>query len=45
MDAINAIADKYDIPVIEDAAQGFGATFKGRNSVIYQQSVLVLLSV
>ena len=32
MDAINTIADKYDLPVIEDAAQSFGATFKGRNS-------------
>ncbi|SFM05090.1 DegT/DnrJ/EryC1/StrS family aminotransferase [Pelosinus propionicus] len=32
MDAINAIADKYSIPVIEDAAQSFGATYKGRKS-------------
>jgi UDP-2-acetamido-2-deoxy-ribo-hexuluronate aminotransferase len=32
MDAINAIADKRGIPVIEDAAQSFGATYKGRNS-------------
>lgn len=31
-DAINAIADKYNIPVIEDAAQSFGATYKGRKS-------------
>lgn len=31
-DAINAIAAKYDIPVIEDAAQSFGATYKGRKS-------------
>ncbi len=31
-DAINAIASKYDIPVIEDAAQSFGATYKGRRS-------------
>jgi len=32
MDAINAIAAKYSIPVIEDAAQSFGATYKGRKS-------------
>lgn len=31
-DAINAIAAKYNIPVIEDAAQSFGATYKGRRS-------------
>lgn len=31
-DAINAIATKYQIPVIEDAAQSFGATYKGRRS-------------
>lgn len=30
--AINAIADKYDIPVIEDGAQSFGATYKGHKS-------------
>jgi UDP-2-acetamido-2-deoxy-ribo-hexuluronate aminotransferase len=33
MDAINAIAAKHgSIPVIEDAAQSFGATYKGRQS-------------
>ena len=31
-DAINIIADKYSLPVIEDAAQSFGATYKGRYS-------------
>lgn len=31
-DAINAIASKYNLPVIEDAAQSFGATYKGRKS-------------
>lgn len=29
MDAINTIASKHDIPVIEDAAQAHGATYKG----------------
>jgi len=32
MDAINDIAAKHNIPVIEDAAQSFGATYKGRKS-------------
>ena len=32
MDRINAIAAKRNIPVIEDAAQSFGATYKGRRS-------------
>ena len=32
MDTINAIAAKHGIPVIEDAAQSFGATYKGRKS-------------
>jgi len=32
MDTINAIAAKHGITVIEDAAQSFGATYKGRKS-------------
>lgn len=32
MDAINAVADKHAIPVIEDAAQSFGATYKDKHS-------------
>jgi UDP-2-acetamido-2-deoxy-ribo-hexuluronate aminotransferase len=32
MDAINAIASERGIAVIEDAAQSFGATYKGRQS-------------
>ena len=32
MDAINAIAGRHQLPVIEDAAQSFGATYKGRAS-------------
>jgi UDP-2-acetamido-2-deoxy-ribo-hexuluronate aminotransferase len=33
MDAINAIAARHgNLPVIEDAAQSFGATYKGRQS-------------
>ena len=32
MDAINAIAKKYNLPVIEDAAQSFGATYIGKKS-------------
>lgn len=31
-DVINAIAERHDIPVIEDAAQSFGASYKGRRS-------------
>src|SRR5690625_2721469 len=31
-DEINAISAKHNIPVIEDAAQSFGATYKGRKS-------------
>lgn len=32
MDAFNAIGERHGIPVIEDAAQSFGATYKGRRS-------------
>ena len=32
MDAINAVASTHALPVIEDAAQSFGATYKGRRS-------------
>lgn len=31
-DEINKIASKYELPVIEDAAQSFGATYKGKRS-------------
>jgi UDP-2-acetamido-2-deoxy-ribo-hexuluronate aminotransferase len=32
LDSINEIAKRHALPVIEDAAQSFGATYKGRNS-------------
>ena len=32
MEEINAIADKYNLSVIEDAAQSFGAEYKGNRS-------------
>jgi UDP-2-acetamido-2-deoxy-ribo-hexuluronate aminotransferase len=32
MDEINAIAARHKLPVIEDAAQSFGATYKGKKS-------------
>ncbi len=32
MDEINGIADRHGLPVIEDAAQSFGAVYKGRHS-------------
>jgi UDP-2-acetamido-2-deoxy-ribo-hexuluronate aminotransferase len=32
MDEINEIAARHGLPVIEDAAQSFGATYKGRKS-------------
>lgn len=31
-DEINAIAERHGLPVIEDGAQSFGATYKGRKS-------------
>jgi len=31
-DAINVIAKKYNLPVIEDGAQSFGASYKGKKS-------------
>jgi len=31
-DAINAIAERHNVPVIEDGAQSFGATYKERRS-------------
>lgn len=31
-DAINAIAEKHGLPVIEDGAQSFGGTYKGKRS-------------
>lgn len=32
MDAINVVAERHHLPVIEDAAQSFGASYKGRRS-------------
>lgn len=32
LDAINTVAGKHGLPVIEDGAQSFGATYKGRRS-------------
>ncbi len=37
MTAINAIAAKHDLPVIEDAAQSFGATHHGKKSCALSQ--------
>ena len=31
-DAVNAIAARHNLPVVEDAAQSFGASYKGRKS-------------
>ena len=32
MDEINSVADKYGLPVVEDAAQSFGSTYKDKKS-------------
>ena len=32
MNAIMALADKYDVPIIEDAAESLGATYNGKQS-------------
>ena len=32
VDEVSAIAEKYDIPVIEDAAEGLGSKFKGKSA-------------
>lgn len=32
MDAINTLADRFEIPVIEDAAEALGGTYNGRNA-------------
>jgi len=32
MDAISSICDKYNVPIIEDAAESLGATYKGKPS-------------
>ncbi|HIA77921.1 MAG TPA: DegT/DnrJ/EryC1/StrS family aminotransferase [Gammaproteobacteria bacterium] len=37
MDRINEIANSHQIPVIEDSAQSFGATYKGRRSCSLSQ--------
>ena len=37
MDRINEIADSHQIPVIEDGAQSFGATYRGRRSCSLSQ--------
>ena len=45
MDAINTIAEKYNLPVIEDAAQSFGATYKGKKSCNLSTIGSILFSV
>ncbi len=34
MNKINEIASKYNLPVIEDACQSFGAEYNGKKAVI-----------
>ncbi|MFS4415687.1 DegT/DnrJ/EryC1/StrS family aminotransferase [Maribacter sp. 2307ULW6-5] len=31
VDGVNAVAQKYDIPVLEDSAEALGSTYKGQN--------------
>jgi len=35
MEAIVEIADRYDIPVIEDAAESLGSTYKGKSTGVF----------
>ena len=46
MDSINLIAEKYNLPVIEDAAQSFGAIYKDKKilqSINHRQYILLPL--
>ena len=43
MDEINSIAKKYNLAVIEDAAQSFGATYKAKKSCNLSSLLLVHL--
>lgn len=42
IDQIMSVADKYDIPVIEDAAEGFGSKFDGQVSELLANMVCFL---
>jgi dTDP-4-amino-4,6-dideoxygalactose transaminase len=35
LDALVEIADRYDIPIIEDAAESLGSTYKGKSTGVY----------
>ena len=35
MEAIVGIADRYDIPIIEDAAESLGSTYRGKSTGVY----------